>query len=454
LEAAYAFAISCVNTSIPALAEVDEHGLNYTIESTGVYHFPVLRAWKLAHAHVVNPLLAGSARRKTDVLDAELLAYHSLIGLWPPSYVPGEDVQILRIYLNAREDAQRTATRCSNRINNFILRFGHVFGATVGVRSPEGRAIVEDMCRGIVAWVQGVSPTGLPEDVWPVITELYASYDTAVADRKRYEKQCFAQMRKAQFLLGTGEFVDGKKLEALLRSVPGFGPLASLYWASEVCTPTRFPNAKAIAAYAGCDPSLKVSADKVTSHQRRHGNGKLHIALLHAAQPLIVRAREPLGEWGRSMWKRQKRGGFKRATTAVARRMIEASYHVTRLGEIYDSSKYRFFVKATYHDVLIDIEDVPRRYRAIILPYQTVPRLAAALDNGELAGTSGAGEKCLEVVKTILDKNRVQQEPPAPPEPTTTPSIPPSHQTPEPLPSTETAGLSSPEPWSDVPEAT
>ena len=45
----------------------------YCIESTGTYHFPVLLAFG-GEPSVVNPLLAGPTRRKTDVLDARLLS--------------------------------------------------------------------------------------------------------------------------------------------------------------------------------------------------------------------------------------------------------------------------------------------------------------------------------------------------------------------------------------------
>ena len=53
--------------------------LRYCIESTGTYHLPVLQAWGGIPC-VVNPLLAGPTRRKTDVLDARLLAHHSITG--------------------------------------------------------------------------------------------------------------------------------------------------------------------------------------------------------------------------------------------------------------------------------------------------------------------------------------------------------------------------------------
>ena len=60
--------------------------LAYCIESTACYHLPVILCFD-GQPMVVNPLLANPSRRKTDKLDARLLARHAIIGLWPRSYV-------------------------------------------------------------------------------------------------------------------------------------------------------------------------------------------------------------------------------------------------------------------------------------------------------------------------------------------------------------------------------
>ena len=56
--------------------------LRYSIESTGTYHIPVIKALG-GKPSVVNPLLASPSRRKTDVLDAKMLAQQNMTGLWP-----------------------------------------------------------------------------------------------------------------------------------------------------------------------------------------------------------------------------------------------------------------------------------------------------------------------------------------------------------------------------------
>ena len=54
--------------------------LHYVIEATSTYHMPILRAWG-GIPSVINPMLAGATKKKTDNLDAERLSFHDLTGV-------------------------------------------------------------------------------------------------------------------------------------------------------------------------------------------------------------------------------------------------------------------------------------------------------------------------------------------------------------------------------------
>ena len=82
----------------------------YTIESTALYHMPVLLTFG-ATPSVVNPLLAGHTRRKTDVLDARLLARQAITGLWRASYLAFPAQTDLRVLWSEHSTAQRAALR-------------------------------------------------------------------------------------------------------------------------------------------------------------------------------------------------------------------------------------------------------------------------------------------------------------------------------------------------------
>jgi len=408
------FAKWCIyeHGSTEAVDELEATGLHYCIESTGTYHLPVLRAWK-GDPSVVNPLLANPSRRKTDVLDSRLLAYHSITGMWPSSYTPPPPLQTLRILLNMREDAGRAALRSSNRINNFLLRYGHTIGAEDSVTSPRGRALVEDLLADRALPGGGVCPDGLPPESKAIFQALYETHDANVKARAHWERTALQWAKGAcTCVLGTGEIVSGERVFDLLATIPGFAQMSSLYWLAEVCTPTRFPSANALAAFAGCDPSLKVSAGKVTSQARRRGNQKLHLALTRAAQIQITRPKCRLGEWGYRLWKRHKVGGFKKACAAVARRMAMFSYHVTRTGEPFEERLYSFFDPPKYVERGLTLSEMGR-YSKVLETFNTTTELAAAYEDGRLAATKGAGEKCLEQVKLILERARKPAKLPA-----------------------------------------
>ena len=148
--------------------------LRYSIESTSTYHLPIITAWG-GNPCVINPLMATATRRKTDVLDARLMAYQSMTGLWPVSFIVDAEVQTFRLLMKQRQDAQRSAVAITNRINNYILRFGHTIGATGSVRGTTSRAIIEDMCKDDFIYQEDqytsikqgnyICPAGLPGDV-------------------------------------------------------------------------------------------------------------------------------------------------------------------------------------------------------------------------------------------------------------------------------------------------
>jgi hypothetical protein len=123
-----------------------EQPFRYTLESTGCYHLPVIQAFEGVPS-VVNPLLANPSRRKTDVLDARLLAYHALMGLWPASYIPSSPVQALRVLLTRRRFEIRRRQICMSHVNNFMLRWGHTIGAFGSLSSSTIRSLIEDPCR-------------------------------------------------------------------------------------------------------------------------------------------------------------------------------------------------------------------------------------------------------------------------------------------------------------------
>ena len=385
--------------------KADPQTLRYCIESTGTYHLPVLKAWR-GQPSVVNPLLAGATRRKTDVLDAQLLANHSITGVWKVSFVPSEKVQELRVLWAQRSEAQRAATRHSNRINNIILRFGHTIGADFRMRSAEAEGLIDDLCHGRKPKAAGICPDGLPSHMQPIIAGLYERMKDEGRKTREGLKAAQAFVETNSWPTG-GDEIDGSELLRILQTVPGVGIGTAIGWVAEVGDPRRFEHQKQVAAFCGCDPSLKVSAGKVTSHVRRAGNMRLHQILIYAAQAVMQRADMPLAQWGRSIAGRHKKGGYRKATGAVTRRIACSLWHVHRTGLPYDESKYTF----NQTPVVVNKPTsavLPERY-CVLLKKEKIHNtrhLAAAYAKGELAKISGFGAKALDLVKVWIASER------------------------------------------------
>lgn len=413
LERSKLWAINVIKTKSNPIPD-DIEPIRYTIESTGTYHLPVLKAWG-GKPSVINPLLASPSRRKTDALDAKLLAYQNMTGLWKESFIISDEMQELRLLIKQRTYNRKNATRASNMINNYILRFGYTLGKDGSVtQSSTVRGLIEDLAAGkkIPEDIFKTCPTGLPEDVRIVFTELYSQYDMYKAEQKKYEKLALAKAKKTMWKTESGE-VSGKDLMKNLMTVPGIGEITSLVWLSNIVTTDRFPNSKAISAFCGLDPSLKISAGKVTSTVKRGGNKELHAALTLAAGTLLKSKSDHFGRWGFNIYK--QKGSWKKAVTAVARKLSVALYHVHRLNTEFSYEKYKFYeVKEVENydlDKLILIMPEFKRYKKLFVANNILDTktIVDKYYNLQLTDIKGLGQKCILLVKEFIDnQNKIK----------------------------------------------
>ena len=405
LQAAHDWAGRIIRTK--SFPTVNPDPIRYTIESTSTYHMPIMKAWG-GRPCVVNPALASTSRRKTDKLDARLMAYQSMTGLWPASYVPNPDVQAFRLLMKQRQDATRAATAITTRINNYLLRFGHTIGATGSVRGSTSRAIIEDMCRDDFEYQEGlysglregeyICPAGLPYDVKPLIKRMWEEFDKHKARESELHKQIVNKAKSMMWETKSGE-IKGDILINNLMTVPGVGEMTALTWLAEVVTPLRFDFKEKLVAFCGCDPSLKISAGKVTSHTRRGGNTRLHYQLIKVAGSCIGRHSEPFGQWGYALLQRHAKGGYKKACGAVARRIATAMYFIHLNGEPFSYDKYNFY-KIEVPDVSLDEMQFSTRTRNVLTHnnLSTSQAITSLFITGELHKLRGLGRKSIAEV--------------------------------------------------------
>ena len=330
----------CIAAAVP-----DPGPFRYVLESTGCYHFPVVHAFG-GIPSIVNPMLAGPYRRKTDKLDARTLAYHGMTGLWPASFFPRGDVIEFRVHVLRRRQRMRERTRLTHQINNALLRWGHTIASTGSVTSTFIRPVIEDMCNGVdVSHHHHISPLGLPDAVRRDILWHFSEIDRQSEKIRELEGTIRACADRMKWEFGQG-VVSGAEALSLLATVPGVGFVTAFTWLAEVVSANRFASVNQLSAFVGCDPSLKVSAGKVTAHTRRKGNANMHNALIQAAQMLVSSRREQFGQWGYALSCKHGKGGWQKACGAVARRIGSALYWVQKKGVPFSYAGYRLVADA------------------------------------------------------------------------------------------------------------
>ena len=297
-------------------------------------------------------------------------------------------------------------TKISNQINNYILRFGHTFGRLGSVtKSKVVRPMVEDLIYNI-ADMKNLCQTGIPEDVRPMFKEMYRNFDFHADEEKRYMSLAISKAKKMRWETEEGVFVSGDELIKNLCTVPGVGETTAVLWLSIIITPSRFPTSKAISAYCGLDPSLKISAGKVTSTVKRGGNKDLHYSLNMSAGTLLRSRTENFGVWGYNLYKSS--GKWKKASNAVGRKICVAMYHVNKLNVPFSYDQYRCYEKRDVMNISLDelfklFPDMKRFKKALInAGFTKTKQIVDEYYEGRLKEYRGLGKTFYTLLKDFI----------------------------------------------------
>jgi transposase len=399
------------------LQTVMDHGLDiassdlrYTCESTGQYHRPLCLAWR-GHPAIINPSDTSPVRRKTDRLDAEKLAQHSLCGLWRESGMAPDEIQELRVLANQRSRLVAERNRLTNRINSDLLRFGHGVGQLGQINGSLVRALIEDFCaQGAVALHRDhFSETRLPAGVVRVLDQRWKRIDALDQEIQTVEDLCLERADGLTWRIGGGRTAPGCQLRSNLESIPGVGTRTVITWLAEVGDITRFGSVNQLLAYAGRDPSDRISAGKVTGTKPRKGNARLHVALRNAARAMLAHAPScKFAMWARGYLGRHARAGKSKAIHALARRVGKALYYCHLKNEPFDDSGYQVLLAESSYP-LCPVEEmglspgVVRKLKANGL--QTSRQVVDAFSS-DLGRRPGCGKVTVQTVAAWINSHR------------------------------------------------
>jgi transposase len=281
------------------------------VEATASYEWlwqllePLAKRLVLAHPQKLRVI--AESTRKSDQLDAQVLAEFLALDMIPPAYRPTARQRQHRVLVRQRSYVQRRITSVKNKIRRLLSNYnadrkdlfrneglGHL--ATVKVSAADRFAL--DQLRAL----------------WTFLEEQRRALDQEL---KRFAAQAPAREAEAR---------------AVLASIPGVGRVTVDVVLSELGDVERFGSAKKVAAYAGLAPGQRESA----GHRRELGITKagsrlLRWALVEAAWRVVRQSRR----WQAVHQQLSKRRGKKKATVAVARRLLGVMVALLRSGQAY-----------------------------------------------------------------------------------------------------------------------
>jgi transposase len=303
-----------------ALARHVEGGLRVALEAGGqtAWIHDVLMERGVKQVPVVHPLKVkwiAESKKKTDRVDAELLAHWLRIGGLPePGHMPSARSRELRGLLPARRQLVQMRTKLINVVRG-LQRQQRVTLKARALQSARG-------------WPR-LQTRSLSAGVRENVTAYDATVQTVTQALAALERQLQARAGR-----------DGRVRR--LESIPGVGPVTAQTLVATVDRIERFARAKKLVAYAGLAPSIRARGERVEHGPiTKQGRSELRAVLVQAAHAVLAvkdGAAAPLQRWQARVARRR---GKKTARVALARKLLTIAVHLLREGTTYDPGRVR-----------------------------------------------------------------------------------------------------------------
>jgi transposase len=281
------------------------------VEATSSYEWFVKLVEPLAHrvllAHPKKLRIIAESKRKSDRLDAQVLAEFLADDTIPLAYRPAPRVREHRTLVRFRHYIQRRTTGAKNKLRHILAKYNadvpHLFTA----EGQEHLAAVKlSACDRFVAD--------------ELSTEL------------RQDGKRLTQVNRELRRFGSKAPLAEKEARAVLDSIPNVGPVTSDIVLAELGDWRRFRSQADVACYAGLAPGFRESAGKAKQLGiTKEGSRLLRWAMIELAWRMIRTSRK----WGRHFTHLEVRVGSKKAIVAIARRLVGMIFALLRTGRKY-----------------------------------------------------------------------------------------------------------------------
>jgi transposase len=281
------------------------------VEATASYEWLWLLleplAQRLVLAHPKKLRIIAESTRKSDKLDAQVLAEFLALGMIPEAYRPTPRQRQHRALVRQRCYLRRRTSAVRSKIRRIVADYN---------------ADRKDLfTRAGLAYL-AQAPVSAADRF--ILDQLTVEWQHHVGQVRAAEKQ----LRRFAHQAPAAE----EEARAALGSAPGVGFVTVEVLLSEIADIRRFRSTKDVVAYAGLAPGYRESAGK--SKQlgiTKEGSRLLRWVLVEAAWRLVRRSQR----WGRVYDQLQKRRGKKKAIVAVARRWLGVLVALWRNGQKY-----------------------------------------------------------------------------------------------------------------------
>ena len=244
---------------------------------------------------------------KTDANDAEGLAHLVRAGWYREVRVKGRIAMLAKALLSARSQLLSMSLALENQIRGILKTFGRIVPKGAGgLFEKNVRALIMD-----------------DAEITAVIMPLLQA-------RQMARGKCAALDRRII------RSVQGDATCRRLMTMPGIGPITAVAYVAALEKPDTFKRSRAVGAWLGLTPRRFQSGEvDYDGHISRRGDRQLRALLYEAAAVLLTRVRKDsaLRHWGLMLWKRL---GFKRAATALARKMAVVLHSMWKSGTAFN----------------------------------------------------------------------------------------------------------------------
>lgn len=281
------------------------------VEATASYEWFVQLVEPLAArvvlAHPGKLRVIAESTRKSDNLDATVLAEMLALDQIPPAYRPTPRQRAHRALVRQRQFLTRRMTAARTKIRRIL---SHSNLDRKDLFTEVGREYLSQLALG-------------PTDRF-CVDQLTAQWEQLVLQRRAADQALrdFAAAGSLQ------EQAD----RAILLTIPGVGIVASDVILAELAGPRRFSSLKDAVAYAGLVPGQRESAGKRKSLGiEKTGSPLLRWILVQSAWQLVKRS----PKWSVIFENLSRRIGKKKAIIAVARRLLTVAVTLLKKQEPY-----------------------------------------------------------------------------------------------------------------------